>query len=579
MATVAEMLVEQLELAGVERVYGIVGDSLNPIVDAIRRSGKIRWIHCRHEEVAAFAAGAEAEITGKLAVCAGSCGPGNLHLINGLYDAQRNRVPVLAIASHIPATQIGTQFFQETHPDRIFNECSVFSELISDAAQLPRVSRTAIEAAITSPGVSVLTIPSTVTQKKAPEGQALSITTPRKPRIMPHPEDVKELASALNEAEKVMLFCGAGSRGAHDEILAVAEKLNAPVGHSLRGKEWIQWDNPYDVGMSGLLGYGAAQESMEEADLLVLVGTDFPYNSFLPADVRTAQIDLDPTHMGRRTRADITVHADVKETMREILPLLKKKRSRKWLDKKLKSQQYLMDKVVGAYTKPGSKLVPIHPEYAAVKLDEAASEDAIFTIDTGMCNVWGARYITPNGKRRVIGSFLHGSMANALPHAIGAAEANPDRQVIAMCGDGGLSMLLGDLQTIKTENLNLKAVVFNNSALCMVKLEMIVDGLVDFGTTNDEMNFAAIAQAMGIRSVRITDPKKLESVLKKELSRPGPALIDIVTDPNALSIPPKIEFEQAKGFAFAMSKQILNGGFGEVMSMARSNLRNIPRRF
>ncbi|OKL46260.1 pyruvate oxidase [Boudabousia liubingyangii] len=579
MATVAEMLVEQLELAGVERVYGIVGDSLNPIVDAIRRSKKIRWIHVRHEEVAAFAAGADAEVTGKLAVCAGSCGPGNLHLINGLYDCQRNRVPVLAIASHIPATQIGTQFFQETHPDRIFNECSVFSEMISDPNQMPRVSRIAIESALTAPGVSVLTIPSTVTQEKAPEGKALDMAHPRKPRIIPNEEDLKELADAINEADKVALFCGAGTRGAHDEVMELAGKLYSPVGHSLRGKEWIQWDNPYDVGMSGLLGYGAAQESMEEADLLVLIGTDFPYDSFLPHKVRTAQIDINPMHLGRRTRCDISVQADVRETLKLLIPMVEQKKSRSWLDKKLKSQAYLMDKVVGAYTEDGSKLKPIHPEFAAVKLDEAASDDAIFTVDTGMCNVWAARYITPNGKRRVIGSFLHGSMANALPQAIGAAVAEPHRQVVAMCGDGGLSMLLGDLQTIKTQDLNVKAVVFNNSALCMVKLEMIVDGLVDFGTTNDEMNFAAIAEAMGIRAVRVTDPQELEAVLEEEMAKPGPAVIDIVTDPNALSIPPKIEFGQAKGFAFAMSKQILNGGFGEVMSMARSNLRNIPRRF
>ena len=579
MTTVAEMLVKQLELAGVERVYGIVGDSLNPIVDAIRRSDQIDWVHVRHEEVAAFAAAAEAEVTGKLAVCAGSCGPGNLHLINGLYDAHRSRVPVLAIASHIPATQIGTQFFQETHPDRIFNECSVFSEMISDPNQMPRVSRMAIESALTAPGVSVLTIPSTVTEEPAPEGKALTMAHPRKPIVAPHPQDLQELADAMNEAEKVMFFCGAGTRGAHDEVIEVAKRLHAPIGHSLRGKEWIQWDNPFDVGMSGLLGYGAAQESMEEADLLVLVGTDFPYDAFLPDDVRTAQIDIDPTHMGRRTRTDIAVNADVKQTMLALLDKLKQKKSDAWLQKKLKSHDYLMNKVVSVYSKPGSTLKPIHPEYAAVKLDEAAADDAVFTVDTGMCNVWGARFITPNGKRRVIGSFLHGSMANALPHAIGAAQAEPGRQVVALCGDGGLSMLMGDLATVAACDLPIKLVVFNNSALCMVKLEMIVEGLVDFGTTTPGINFADVAAAMGIRSVRVTEPGDLEAVFERELNTSGPCLIDVVTDPNALSIPPKIEWAQAKGFATSMTKQVLNGGFGEVMSMARSNLRNIPRRF
>jgi len=546
MASVAEHLVHQLEGAGVRHIYGIVGDSLNPVVDAVRRSKKIRWIHVRHEETAAFAAAAEAEITGQLAVCAGSCGPGNLHLINGLYDANRSHLPVLAIASHIPTSQIGTGFFQETHPDRIFDECSVFSEMISSSEQVPRVTRSAIQQALSNHGVAVLTLPGDI--------------------------------DAINRAGKVTLFVGAGARGAHDPIMELAELAKAPVGHSLRGKEVIQWDNPYDVGMSGLLGYGACQDAMEGSDLLILVGTDFPYQQFLPENVQTAQIDIDAGRLGRRTRLDYAIHGDVAETLALLNPLVKNKTNRTFLDDMLKRQQHRMSKVVGAYTRDVTKAKPIHPEYAAVKLDEAAPDDAVFTVDTGMCNVWAARYITPNGKRRVIGSFLHGSMANALPHAIGVGAYRPDRPVIAMCGDGGLSMLMGDLITIKNYNLPVKVVVFNNSSLGMVKLEMLVAGLPDFATDSQAVDYAAVGKALGIRSVRVEDPTKLESVFTTEMERPGPCVIDVVTDPNALSMPPKITLGQMQGFATAMSKQVLGGGLGEVMSMARSNLRNIPKR-
>ena len=578
MASVAEHLVHQLEGAGVRHIYGIVGDSLNPVVDAVRRSKKIRWIHVRHEETAAFAAAAEAEITGQLAVCAGSCGPGNLHLINGLYDANRSHLPVLAIASHIPTSQIGTGFFQETHPDRIFDECSVFSEMISSSEQVPRVTRSAIQQALSNHGVAVLTLPGDIADMEVSGNLPDTITSPRPARVVPNMEDVQGLADAINRAGKVTLFVGAGARGAHDPIMELAELAKAPVGHSLRGKEVIQWDNPYDVGMSGLLGYGACQDAMEGSDLLILVGTDFPYQQFLPENVQTAQIDIDAGRLGRRTRLDYAIHGDVAETLALLNPLVKNKTNRTFLDDMLKRQQHRMSKVVGAYTGVVTKAKPIHPEYAAVKLDEAAPDDAVFTVDTGMCNVWAARYITPNGKRRVIGSFLHGSMANALPHAIGVGAYRPDRPVIAMCGDGGLSMLMGDLITIKNYNLPVKVVVFNNSSLGMVKLEMLVAGLPDFATDSQAVDYAAVGKALGIRSVRVEDPTKLESVFTTEMERPGPCVIDVVTDPNALSMPPKITLGQMQGFATAMSKQVLGGGLGEVMSMARSNLRNIPKR-
>ncbi|MFD1717652.1 pyruvate dehydrogenase [Georgenia deserti] len=576
--SVAEHLVNQLVAAGVERIYGIVGDSLNPIVDAVRRTEGIEWVQVRHEEAAAFAAAAEAEVTGKLTACAGSCGPGNLHLINGLYDANRSGVPVLAIASHIPSEEIGTSFFQETHPDRLFNEASVYSEMISTAKQVPRVTRTAIQHALTAPGVAVLTLPGDVADEHVSDDDEPILVPGACPaRIVPHDEDVAALAQAINRAKKVTLFVGAGARDAREEVLELADLAAAPVGHSLRGKEIIQYENPHDVGMSGLLGYGACQDAMEDADLLVLIGTDFPYNAFLPDDVPTAQIDIEAAHLGRRTRLDIPVHGDVGETLRLLNPQVERKRDRKFLKSMVKKHADVMTKVVGAYTRNVEKHTPIHPEYAAVQLDEAAAEDTVFTVDTGMNNVWAARYLTPNGRRRVIGSFLHGSMANALPHAIGASMADRDRQVVAFAGDGGLSMLLGELLTVAVYNLPIKTVVFNNSSLGMVKLEMLVEGLPSHATDSPAIDYRQVALAVGIPAVRVEDPKDLRKALQDGLDRPGPALIEVITDPNALSIPPSITSGQIRGFATAMTKEILGGGMGEVMSMARSNLRNLPR--
>lgn len=575
--TVADQLINQLVAAGVRHVYGIVGDSLNPVVDAVRRTEGIEWVQVRHEEAGAFAAAAEAELTGRLAVCAGSCGPGNLHLINGLYDANRSRVPVLAIASHIPSTQIGTQYFQETHPDRLFTECSVYSEMISNGEQAPRVIRSAIHHAYGAPGVAVLTLPGDVADLPTTAPAPDILTRPHSPRVVPAAEDVQALADAINAAGKVAIFAGAGTRGAHDDVIALADKLAAPIGHSLRGKEHIQYDNPFDVGMSGLLGYGACQAAIEGADLLLMLGTDFPYDQFLPAGVRTAQVDIEPTRLGRRTRMDLAVLGDVGETVRALLPLVEKAKSRAFLEAMVAKHKKAMGTVVGAYTKDVEHHLPIHPEFAAVVLDEVASDDAVFTVDTGMCNVWAARYITPNGKRRVIGSFLHGSMANALPHAIGAAKAFPGRQVIAMAGDGGLSMLMGELVTLQHYNLPVKIILFDNATLGMVRLEMMVEGLQSFATDSPAIDYAAVAQAVGIHAVRVEQPTDIRGAIQDALAHPGPALVDLVTDPRALSLPPKITRKQVAGFTAAMSKEILGGGMGEVMAMARSNLRNVPR--
>lgn len=576
----AQQLVGQLQDAGVRRIYGIVGDSLNPIVDAVRETGGstkggIDWVHVRHEEAAAFAASADAQLTGELAVCAGSCGPGNLHLINGLYDANRTGAPVLAIASHIPSVQIGQSYFQETHPDRLFNECSVYSELISTPQQSPRVVHAAISHALGDGGVAVVTLPGDLASLDA-QGEAPAYVPIEHGHLMPAPTVVQQLAEAINAASRVAIFAGYGTGEAHDQVIALAEKIGAPIGHSLRGKDQIQWDNPYDVGMTGLLGYGAAAAGIEDADLLLLLGTDFPYDQFLP-DVRTAQVDRRAAIIGRRTGVDLPVHGDVLPTLLALEELVEPKKDQKFLAKTLKKHERLMSKAVGAYTKNVETRVPIHPEYAASILDKVAAPDAIFTADTGMCNVWTARYIEPLGTRRLIGSFLHGSMANALPQALGAQFAFPNRQVVAVCGDGGLSMLLGDMLTARMYDLPIKVMVFNNATLGMVKLEMLVDAMPDYGTDTPSVNFADIAAAMGWHSIRVTDPRQLEGAFGESLASDGPSLVDIVTDPRALSIPPKITSDQVFGFATAMSKIVLNGGAGEAVAMARSNLRNIPR--
>jgi len=598
--TLADQLVAQIVAAGARHIYGIVGDSLNPVVDAVRRAADvgvdIAWVHVRHEEAGAFAAAAEAELTGRLAVCAGSCGPGNLHLINGLYDAHRSRVPVLAIASHIPSAEIGTQFFQETHPDRLFLECSAYSEMITSAAQAPRVIRSAIHHAYGAPGVAVLTLPGDVAELAAADDGIDVLTPAPAPRVVPADESVRALAAAIDAADRVAIFAGAGVRGSRDEVLALAEKLAAPVGHSLRGKEVIQYDNPFDVGMTGLLGYGACAAALEGADLILLLGTDFPYPEFLP-DVPTAQVDIEPTRLGRRTRNDLAVLGDVGETIRAVLPLVRARDDRRFLEKMLARQEKAMSGVVGAYTKDAEDLTPIHPELAASILDEEAPDDAVFAVDTGMGNVWAARYITPNGRRRVIGSFLHGSMANALPHAIGAALAQPSstepgdpagpggtgdeaarpRAVVAIAGDGGLSMLLGELITLRALDLPVKVILFDNASLAMVRLEMLVAGVPSYATDSPAVDYAAIAAAIGIPAVRVEDPRGIRAALREAFSHDGPALVDLVTDPRALSLPPKITRQQVSGFTRAMAKQVIGGGVADVVAMARSNIRNVPR--
>lgn len=572
----AEQLVETLEKQGVEHIYGLVGDSLNPIVDAVRRSS-IEWIHVRNEEAAAFAAEADSLTTGKLAVCAASCGPGNTHLIQGLYDANRNGAKVLALASHIPSRQIGSHFFQETHPEQIFQECSGYCEMVMSGDQGGVVLHHAIQSTMAGNGVSVLVIPGDVSTEEVDDDTFVEskISTGR-PVVYPDPAEAAALTQAINEADSVAFFVGAGVKDAREQVLKLAEKVKAPIGHALGGKMYIQYDNPFDVGMSGLLGYGAAHEATHEADLLILLGTDFPYNDFLPKG-NVAQVDINGSHIGRRTKISYPVTGDVAATIDNILPHVEEKKDRSFLDKMLKKHYDKLEHVVEAYTSNVEKHTPIHPEYIADLIDQEADDDAIFTVDTGMCNVWGARYITPNGKREQIGSFRHGTMANALPQAIGAQQANPGRQVITFSGDGGLSMLMGELLTVKLHQLPVKMFVFNNSSLGMVKLEMLVGGIPEHETDHESVDFSKIAEAAGIKTFRIEDPKQAPKQIKKALAYSGPALIDVVTDPNALSLPPTLTFDQLLGFSKAATRTVFGGGVGSMLSMAKSNLRNIPR--
>ncbi|MFH0411622.1 pyruvate dehydrogenase [Corynebacterium sp. L4756] len=579
--TYADQLVDTLEAQGVKRIYGLVGDSLNPIVDAVRRSN-IEWVHVHNEEAAAFAAGAESLITGELTVCAGSCGPGNTHLIQGLYDAHRNGAKVLAIASHIPSRQIGGQFFQETHPEILFKEASGYCEMVNSAAQGAVITHNAIQSTMAGNGVSVLVIPGDVANFEAENEQFTeSVISSGNPITFPDPAEAAALTQAINEADKVTFFVGAGARFARKEVLELAEKVKAPVGHALGGKMYIQYDNPFDVGMSGLLGYGAAHDAMNEADLLILLGTDFPYADFLPqggaGDTVVAQVDINGAHIGRRTKVSYPVTGDVAATIANILPHVEEKKDRSFLDKMLKEHHKKLTQVIDAYTSNIEKMTPLHPEYVADVIDEEAAQDAIFTVDTGMCNVWGARYITPNGQREQLGSFRHGTMANALPHAIGAQFADRDRQVITFSGDGGLAMLLGELLTVKRHNLPVKTFVFNNSSLGMVKLEMLVEGMPEFETDHEEVNYADIAAGAGIKAIRVEKPKDVRKAVREALAFDGPVLVEFITDPNALSIPPTLSIDQLLGFSKAAARTVFDGGVGHMVDMAASNLRNIPR--
>jgi pyruvate dehydrogenase (quinone) len=572
--TVADELVETLSQAGAERIYGLVGDSLNPVTDALHRTEKIDWIHVRHEETAAFAAGAEAQLTGNLAVCAGSCGPGNLHLINGLFDAHRSMAPVLAIASHIPTSEIGLGYFQETHPVQLFRECSHYCELVSNPRQMTRVLQTAMQHALSKRGVSIIVLPGDIAALPSPPNALGHGIVTGAPLVRPTDMDLSRLAELINLAQKVTLFCGRGCADAHDKLIILAEKLQAPIGYAFRGKEWVDYDNPYAVGMSGLLGWGAAYKAMHECDLLLLLGTDFPYENFMPTKPKIAQVDIRAERLGRRSKLDLGLCGDVRETINALLPLLEPKTDRKFLDA-MREQQKLAQLKLRAGVDNASTRRPIHPGYVAAVLDELAGPNAVFTADTGMCCVWAARYLAAAKGRRLLGSFVHGSMANALPQAIGAQAAFPGRQVITLSGDGGFSMLMGDVLTLGQHDLPVKIILFNNHSLGMVHLEIEVAGMSPFGCNLKNPNFALLAQAVGLFGVRVEDPAELRRALERALAYDGPALVEVVTDPNVLAIPPQATIQQAAGFVLAMTKIGFSGQIDDVLGTVAANWREM----
>ena len=568
---VAELFVEVLAAAGVERIYGVAGDSLNGITDSVRVRNGIEWVGVRHEETAAFAAGAEAALTGKLAVCAGSCGPGNLHLINGLYDCQRSRVPVLAIAAHIPSQEIGSRYFQETHPEHIFKECSHYCELVSHPSQMPRTLEIAMQTAISKQGVAVVVIPGDVALSDAVNPERRVNFSYVRSDVTPRPEELERLATELNKAQKVTILAGAGCAGAHDELVALAGKLQAPIVHAIRGKEFIEYDNPYDVGMTGLLGFSSGYHAMMNCDTLLMLGTDFPYQQFYPKKARIVQIDLRQEQLGRRSRLDLGVVGGIAETLRALLPAIGQKRHRAHLDASLKhyreARKGLDDLATG---KPGQ--VPIHPQYVAKVLNEVAAEDAVFTVDVGTPVIWAARYLTMNGKRRLLGSFNHGSMANALPQAIGAQVSHPGRQVITLSGDGGVSMLMGDLLSLRQLNLPVKLVIFNNGSLGFVELEMKATGFLSHATDLVNPDFSKIAEGTGILGLHVDAPEQVRPTLQKALAHNGPALIDIAVNRQELAMPPSLKLDQIVDFNLYMMRAILNGRGDEIVDLARTNL-------
>jgi len=570
-SNIADYLAQTLQQAGVERVWGVTGDSLNGLAFSLEKLKSIEWMHTRHEEVAAFAAGAEAAATGRLAVCAGSCGPGNLHLINGLFDCHRNHQPVLAIAAHIPSSEIGLGYFQETHPQELFKECSHYVELVSNAAQFPRVLERAMRTAIQERGVAVIVLPGDVALSEGPD-EAPHWTEASPPWVVPASADIDRLVTMLDDAKAVTIMCGSGAAGAHDEVVALADTLGAPVVHALRGKQYIEYDNPFDVGMTGLIGFSSGYHAMMSCDTLLLLGCDFPYRNFYPTDAKIVQVDLKGAQLGRRAPLELGLVGGVKETLTVLLPKLQRHTNRRFLDNALKhyaSAREGLDELATP-SKPGE---PVHPQYLTRLLDQLADADAIFTADVGTPTVWAARYLTMNGTRQLHGSFNHGSMANAMPQALGAQAAHPQRQVISMSGDGGLSMLMGDLLSARQLNLPIKIIVFNNSLLGFVSMELKAAGYLDTNVDLSKTDFAAIANASGILGIRVNDSENLEAALKQALDHPGPAVVDVVVSKYELAMPPKIELAQAKGFSLFALRAVMSGRGDEVIELAKTNLR------
>jgi pyruvate dehydrogenase (quinone) len=570
---VSDQLVETLVNAGIQRIYAVTGDSLNHLNAAVHRNDKIKWIHVRHEETAAYAAGAEAQLKG-LACCAGSSGPGHVHLINGLYDAHRSSASVLAIASTIPTKEFGTDYFQETNTIKLFADCSCYNQVATSPAQLPRMLQSALQHALHKKGVAVIGLPGDITDLPPVKSETTTLFFRNRPVVKPSDEELLQLAELINTHKKVTIFCGLGAAEAHSEIIQLAEKLKAPVAYTYKAKMAIQYDNPYEVGLTGLLGIPSAYHSMHECDLLILLGTDFPYTPFMPTQNKIVQIDIKPENLGRRAKLVMGLCGDVKDTLQALMPMIDSKVDATFLYQQIEFYQEVKKKLL-IYVEDTGKPNAIHPEFVASVINELADKDAIFTVDTGMCCVWAARYIGATGQRKMLGSFNHGSMANAMPQAIGAALACPGQQVIAFCGDGGLTMMLGDLMTIVQYKLPVKLIVFNNRSLGMVKLEMEVAGIPDLETDLLNPDFAKIAEAMGMAAITINEPDQVKTGLEYAFQLDGPVLISIWTDPNALAMPPKLEFDQMKGYTLYMGRMMLGGRMDEVFNMISSNYKHL----
>ncbi len=573
-STGSDVLVATLKASGVRRIHGIPGDSLNGLTDALRRDGEVAWGLVRHEEAAALAASGEAAVTGKLAVCAGSCGPGNLHLINGLYDAHRSRVPVLAIAAHIPLREVGGGYFQETHPQELFRECSAYVELVSDADQLPRILGIAMRAALERRGVAVVVVPGEIFLAQAPVGERPMTITASESVVRPSEDSLAAAAEVLNQGRRVTILAGAGCEGAHDEVVELAGILQAPVVHALRGKEFVEYDNPYDVGMTGLLGFASGYHAMEHCDTLLMLGTDFPYRPFYPEDARVVQVDVRGEQIGRRVRVDVPLVGTVKDTVAALKDRLDRDRDPRHLEV-MRAHYQRTRKRLDALSHARGDRGPIHPQVLARAIDALAADDAVFLADVGTPTLWAARYLRMNGRRRLLGSFNHGTMANALPQAIGVQASQPGRQVVALSGDGGLAMMMGELLTLRQQRLPVKVVVFNNGSLAFVELEMKADGFVNFGTELDNPSFARIAQAVGLHGVRVERPSELGEGLRTALHHPGPALVEVMTHRQELALPPTVSFDQAKGFTLWATRSVLSGRGDEVLEVARTNLREL----
>lgn len=575
---VADLLVENLVNAGVKRLYAVTGDSLNPINDAIRRDGRIEWIHVRHEEAGAYAASMDAELDG-IGCCMGSSGPGHVHLVNGLYDANRSGNPIIAIATTINTDRTGLENFQETNVVKLFDDCSKYCVMANTPQQAANAFQAAIQHAVQHRGVAVVGLPGDVSEAEVDHITVANKNFYTNPIIIPGIEEVEKLAEVINSHKNVMLFCGYGCKEAQEEAMQLAEKLKAPMGYSFRGKIFFdKVSNPYAVGLNGLLGSKSGFNAMHEADLLILLGTDFPYTDFLPEENTIIQIDDKPERIGRRAKVDYGFAGKIKDTLEVLLPMLDENTD----DEFLKEMQKLHDEQeekYASYVEAKSKEKNIHPEFVAAVIDEIAADDAIFTVDTGMSAVWAARYIKGQRNRYLTGSFNHGSMANAMPMAIGAGLSRPDRQIIALCGDGGISMLLGDLMTISQYEIPVKIIIFNNRTLGMVKLEMQVAGYPQWQTDMKNPDFAKVAEAMDIKAWNVEECENVKGTLLEAFAHNGPALVNIFTDPDALAMPPKVEFSQMKGFATTMGKLMLNGQAADAIDTAKSNMKYLKELF